>query len=217
MNQIIDLTRTLEHGQPGVEFQQKFTVAEKGWNAKTLHLYSHTGTHMDAPIHFGVSEKTIDQIPMSRLWVKGNLVEVELSEDRALLMPDPILNSLGEDLTGQAVLIATGWSQHFDNYKRFRDGLPRISEPLARELVARKVGIVGVEGPSVADVNHLDEVTLIHKILLGGDVIIVEGLVNLDLIGQREFQFGAMPLKIGGGDGTPCRAFAVIDEKPEAR
>ena len=69
--------------------------------------------------------------------------------------------------------------------------------------------MLGVETPSIADVNNLPEVTLIHKILLGGGVNIVEGLTNLDALapGEKVF-FAALPLKIAGGDGCPCRAFA---------
>jgi kynurenine formamidase len=61
----------------------------------------------------------------------------------------------------------------------------------------------------VADVNNLQEVTEIHLILLGGGVIIVEGLTNLGSLTQERVLFGAMPLKVEGGDGCPCRAFAI--------
>jgi len=64
MKKIIDLTRTLRPGMHGVEFEQKYTVADKGWNARTLHLYSHCGTHADAPIHVETSNRTIDQIEL---------------------------------------------------------------------------------------------------------------------------------------------------------
>ena len=90
----------------------------------------------------------------------------------------------------------------------FKSGLPRISEELAHWCVEKKVGILGVEPQSVADVSDLDEVTLIHRILLGGGVTIVEGLVNLDLIPEDRCFFAALPLKIHRGDGSPCRAFA---------
>ena len=71
--------------------------------------------------------------------------------------------------------------------------------------------MLGVEAPSVADVNNLEELTEIHRILLEGDVIIVEGLANLDRIEQEQFLFAALPLKVRGGDGAPCRAFAITD------
>jgi kynurenine formamidase len=96
----------------------------------------------------------------------------------------------------------------------YRDALPRLSEELARWCVQHRVGLVGVEPPSVADVNNREEITLIHRTLLAGDVIIVEGLANLDLLRDERVLFGAMPLKIEGGDGSPCRAFALEGMPP---
>jgi len=84
-----------------------------------------------------------------------------------------------------------------------------VSEKLARWCVENKVRLLGVESPSVADVNNLAEVTLIHKILLGGGVVIVEGLTGLDGLTQEKVFFAALPLKIEAGDGSPCRAFAI--------
>ena len=210
MNQIIDLTMTLAHGQPGVEFETKYTVQDDGWNARTLHLYSHTGTHMDAPFHFGVSNQTIEEISLKRLLVKGYVIDFPVSEPQTLI-PVDVLKPIAKVIKpGEAVLLKTGWSKHFGDPKLYRNGLPRISEALAQKMVELKIGIVGVEPPSIADVNDLHEVTLIHQILLGGDVIIVEGLTNLNAIPAGEFTFGAMPLKIADGDGTPCRAFAMV-------
>jgi kynurenine formamidase len=97
----------------------------------------------------------------------------------------------------------------------YRDGLPRLSEALARWCVERKVRLLGVEPPSIADVNNLAEVTLIHRILLGGRVVIVEGLTNLDQLQAEQVFFVALPLKPLGGDGSPCRALAIEGIPPE--
>jgi kynurenine formamidase len=131
MTRIIDLTLTLRHGMRGVEFETLHTVSAHGWNSRTLHLYSHSGTHMDAPHHFEAGTGTIDQIPL-------------------------------EDC-----------------------------------LMAAWVA------------NNLEEVTIMHRILLGGGIVIVEGLTNLEALRQERVFFGALPLKIDGGDGSPCRAFAM--------
>ena len=64
MPRIIDLTIPLENGLRGMSIEPARTLEKDGWNAMTLHLYSHCGTHMDAPIHFGVSDHTIDQVPL---------------------------------------------------------------------------------------------------------------------------------------------------------
>lgn len=68
---------------------------------------------------------------------------------------------------------------------------------------------LGVEPPSVADVNNRAELTRIHRILLGGGVTLVEGLTGLDQLALPRVFFIAAPLKIEGGDGCPCRAFAM--------
>ena len=69
---------------------------------------------------------------------------------------------------------------------------------------------MGVEPPSVADVNNIAEVTEIHRILLGADITIVEGLKNLHTIEQDQIEFIALPLKLRDGDGSPVRALARI-------
>jgi kynurenine formamidase len=74
--------------------------------------------------------------------------------------------------------------------------------------VANQVRILGVEPPSVADVNNRTEITRIHKLLLEGGVTIVEGLAHLDALTQPRVFFHALPLKLAGGDGCPVRAFA---------
>ena len=118
----------------------------------------------------------------------------------------------GQVQPGDALLLRTGWSQFADRPDYYRDHFPRISVELAEWLVNRQVRLLGVETPSVADVNDLEEVTAVHKILLGGNVTIVESLTNLDQIAVSKVFFGALPLKIAAGDGAPCRAFAVEGE-----
>ena len=71
--------------------------------------------------------------------------------------------------------------------------------------------MIGVEPPSVAEINNASEVTDIHQILLSGGVVIVEGLSNLEALQRSKVFFVALPLKIEGGDGSPCRALAIED------
>jgi kynurenine formamidase len=77
--------------------------------------------------------------------------------------------------------------------------------------VAKKIRMLGVEPPSVADVNNAEELTAVHWVLLKGGVIIVEGLANLDEIHREKVTFMAFPLKVAGGDGSPVRALALED------
>ncbi len=61
----------------------------------------------------------------------------------------------------------------------------------------------------------MEELTLIHRILLGANITVVEGLTNLSAINQEKVFFIAAPLKIEGGDGCPCRAFAFEGITPD--
>ncbi len=206
---IIDLTLPLRPGMRGVEREPKFTVETNGWNAATWHLYSHAGTHMDAQIHFAAGPETIDQHAPARCMGPAWIVRVPVSEPRTLHTVAGLGAVAEKFRAGDSLLLHTGWSRHVDDPALYRDGLPRIGEELARWCVERRVKLLGVEGPSVADVNDLRELTLIHKILLGGGVTIVEGLTNLEqLAGERVF-FAALPLRLAEGDGCPVRAFAI--------
>lgn len=72
--------------------------------------------------------------------------------------------------------------------------------------------MIGVEPPSVADVNNISELTSVHQTLFHGGVLIVEGLANLDQLTQAEVGFIAVPLRIMGGDGCPVRAIAIEED-----
>lgn len=206
---IIDLTLALRPGMRGFAIEPKHRLERDGWNSSTLDLYSHAGTHMDAPVHFGCGPTTIDQWPIDRFLGPAVRVDLRPVEPGELIDLDRLGSLASGFPRGHSLVLQTGWSEHVDDPAIFRDGLPRIAEDLARWCVDNAVNILGVEAPSVADVNNLDEVTRIHTILLSGGVIIVEGLCNLDALPGNHFTLGAFPLRIENGDGCPCRAFAM--------
>ena len=86
---------------------------------------------------------------------------------------------------------------------------------MAHWCVKRGVATIGVEPPSVADVTNLEMLTEIHTILLGGGIIIVEGLANLDEISKTKVELIALPLKIEAGDGAPCRAIIIEQDEQD--
>ena len=91
----------------------------------------------------------------------------------------------------------------------YRDALPRIDIELAHWLVDRGVALLGVEPPSVAEVNDREELTSVHRVLLGGGVVIVEGLTHLDQIEPKTVELIVLPLRVLDGDGAPVRAVAI--------
>jgi len=213
MDAIIDLTVPLKPGMRGVSVSPAYTIDKDGWNAANWSIYSHAGTHVDAQIHFGAAPTTIDQVPLDAFCGRAWVAHLENVEPRAWLTPADLGAVADQVEPGDCLLLHTGWSLHIEDTALYRDGLPRISDELANWLVERKVKLIGVEAPSVADVNDLPEVTRIHKILLGAGVTICEGLCNLDKLGEKTF-FMALPLKLFGGDGSPARAVALQGYDP---
>jgi len=68
MARTVDLTLTYDKRIAQYSWSVARELEKDGWNARDLHIYSHAGTHMDAPVHFGANDQTIDQIPPERLF-----------------------------------------------------------------------------------------------------------------------------------------------------
>jgi kynurenine formamidase len=206
---ITDLTLTYQEGMRGVSFETAKTKEVDGWNARTLHLYSHAGTHMDAPFHFDVNDQTIDDFEVSRFVCDSWVVPIDAYPKQKLRLEDL---GMFADLIGKGdgVILHTGWSEFVDESK-YREELPGIHESLAYWFVDKGINMLAVEPPSIADVMDLKEVTKIHEILLGGDIIIVEGLTNLVALTKEKVKLVALPLKIKDGDGAPARVIAMED------
>ena len=205
---IIDLSLTMRTGMRGIGWDTHTTLAEEGWNSRTLHLYSHATTHMDAPRHFFERGLTIDYQDLNKCIGPAFVVDLgEVAPRQLIEVADlgPLAKKIGP---GDRLLFKSGWSKRVDE-PAYRDELPRISLELAEFLAAKLVALVGVEPPSVAAVNDLEEITAVHRTLLGAGVVIVEGLCNLDQLTQEQVTFIALPLKVEDGDGTPVRAIAI--------
>jgi predicted dehydrogenase/kynurenine formamidase len=205
---VVDLSLAIDNQLRGASIQPAKTIAADGWNATTLVLYSHCGTHMDAPVHFIEGAATIDQQVLDVCRGPARVLDLHGVQPRELITPGHLAPWADVIVPGDRLLFRTDWYRRLGTGE-YRDGLPRISVELAHWLVAKQVAMLGVEPPSVADVNNLAELTEVHQTLFRGNVLIVEGLARLDQLTREVVEFIALPLKIVRGDGCPVRAIAV--------
>jgi len=205
---LTDLTHAFAPGFEGYRSAAAKTKSEDGWNARELTFYSHAGTHMDAPRHFIDDGPTLEQLDLGQCVGPCRLVNLAPIEPRALITVESLGADAEEIRPGERLLLRSDWHKR-RGAPEYRHGLPRVSEELARWFAAKPIAFLGVEPPSVADVNSLTEVTLIHEILLGAGIVIAEGLRDLDKIREPVFELVALPLKIEGGDGCPARVIAL--------
>ncbi len=195
----INATMPVDPADPPPNIQAVAQVEQDGYTLHTVTLGTHTGTHMDAPIHMIVGGKTLDQFPVDAFVGRGRLIVLidktyDIGQVRA-----------ADIQAGDVVLFRTGMSDLSGEPSYFSD-YPAISEEIAQFLVEKRVKMVGVDacGP-----DH--DPFPVHKILLGADVLILENLTNLKTLEGKDFTVFALPLALED-DGAPARVIAEIKE-----
>lgn len=206
---IVDLTLTLAHGMRGVAIHPHTRIATEGYNTTNLTLYSHAGTHMDAPLHFLDGGATIDQWDLQKCVGPALVLDLTHKAPNSLITVEDVAPYADQIGPGVRLLLRTDWDAHAA-LPDYRTHFPRITRALATWLVERGVWLVGVQTPSVASLADREELRDVHQILLRGQVVIVECLAHLDQL-PAAVTLIALPLKIQGGDGSPVRAVAMIN------
>ena len=174
---------------PGDPMPEKQTLCstDRGdlYNLTAFSMCAHNGTHIDAPFHFLGEGKTVDRMPpetfLGRCYVARHSGLVTGAEARDIL----------ERAAGaQRILIA---------------GPATVTEEAAQIFATGPVCLLGSESQSVGP----EEAPMaVHKILLGREIALLEGLVLTD-VPQGHYFLSALPLNLAGADGAPCRACLI--------
>jgi arylformamidase len=184
-------------GNPGVELERVEAIADgDAANVSGLSLGVHTGTHVDAPLHFIDGAPGAEGIPLDAL--VGPAVVVDATEVEALGGAE--LEGLGIPEGAERVLLKTRNSELWGQNAFTRDFL-RLDGSGARFIVARGVRTLGIDYLSIGDPEA-------HRELLGAGVVPVEGL-DLRKIDPGEYTFLCLPLDVVGSDGAPARAILM--------
>lgn len=168
-------------------------------NVTLLRHTSHTGTHLDAPWHFIDSGRRLDSILLGRLI--GDCVVCDLTEiDHNVTASD--LVAAGIPAGTSRLLLKTRNSKLWDDPRHaFHEGFIGIDPSGARWLIEHDVDLIGIDYLSVEAYAGDGET---HRILLGAEVVIVEGL-DLRHIDPGAYRLICLPLRLGDLDGAPCR------------
>ena len=199
---IIDLSVPLNEntpvypGDPATKIEPAGVLAKDGFNDNYISIGTHVGTHIDAPLHMLDNGASLDKVSIEQFVGKGRLVEVTGTSFEDVL-------SAGIQ-AGDIVLFHTGMSDKYHDPVYFED-YPAMSEEVAAYLVNTKVKMIGVDTVSVDNQDGFP----IHKILLAGNVLIIENLTNLNQLTRKEFKVYALPLNLQI-DGSPARVIAEI-------
>jgi kynurenine formamidase len=167
-----------------------------------IEMVANTGTYLDSPFHRYADGKDLSELPLRSL---ANLDTVVIrATDRTEIDADLFE---GVALNGKAVLVHTGWSEHWktDQYFNGHPYLTAKAANLLRDAGAVLVGIDSLNIDSTADMSRP-----VHTTLLAAEIPIVEHMTNLDALPVGDFRFFAVPVKVKDFGTFPVRAFAIL-------
>jgi arylformamidase len=186
-------------GDPAFSLESVYTVAADGVAVSRLTLGSHTGTHVDAPAHLQLGGMTVDRLSLERLCGPAlvahipTLTHVTAADLARAAIPDNC----------QRLLLRTANSERGPQRARAFDAdYVALAPDAAAYLAARGLLLVGIDALSVDPFKAEDLPA--HHALLGGGVIVVEGL-DLSEAPSGACRLVCLPLRLVGADGAPAR------------
>ncbi|NJC14649.1 kynurenine formamidase [Micromonospora profundi] len=182
---------------PGTEF-----------HVSRIDMIANTGTYLDTPAHRWSRGDDLTEVSLDRLAdLPGVVVRVPAGTravDRLMLAP--------YEVTGRAVLLHTGWAEHFGTERYSAPEAPYLTGDAAQALADAGAALVGIDSINIDDMGpQAGGVRPAHSTLLAAGIPIVEHLTGLDALPPSGFRFTAAPPMVRGMGTFPVRAFAVVD------
>lgn len=205
--QMVDLTIPIFHGiesypgEPGGAFLPFASIQRNGFLSHQLLLYSHGGTHVDAPSHFLPKGSDVMAMPLEQLIGPVVVADVDVHE-REIGLND--IHWSRDLRSGDRVLLRTGWGSHWGRDDYF-EAFPNIGLETAEYVATQGVVLLGLDTPT----PHAHKAQEVHEILLKRNIIIIEGLINLEKISSTQGVLICLPLPGVGLDGAPARVVFV--------
>jgi kynurenine formamidase len=215
MAAVIDITGPIREGMwsygpplPPVRIEPVARLEREGWKGHRLGLHTLAGTYLETADHLLPSRRTIDEMPADRFVRRAVIAQLADKEELERITAEELEAAAGAELSpGDALLVATGWDRRWDT-EGFVDRCPHFSEGAMRWVVERDVGLLGVDIPCVQDPRH-DDGELNRMFFAGADRLLLAPLVGLRQAGRKRWTLAALPLRIPGVCGTPCRAVLI--------
>lgn len=188
-------------GDPSANISPKIKFSEKGYNVLSICMGTHSGTHLDVPLHILDGGASVDRIALEKFAGEAIFAEILKNKNEKITLKE--IKNL--DLkSGDILIVRTGWEENKYGKNYFRD-FPYFSIEAADYIISKKIKSIGADIPAV---DGPEQNGAFHRKMMNAGIIIIEALVNLkQVVGKRIF-FTALPLNIKDADGSPVRAAA---------
>jgi kynurenine formamidase len=169
-----------------------------------IDMVANTGTYLDAPSHRWADGVDLSGLALESLALLPGAV---VSEEGPAIDADAFVGLAA--VAGAAVLVHTGWDQHWGTDAYGGPGAPFLTSAAAQALVDAGAALVGIDSVNIDDTS--DGTRPAHSILLRAGIPIVEHLRGLEqLVDAGPFTFTAVPVPVRGMGTFPVRAFAAV-------
>ena len=214
---LLDLSQPLYHGAPNcpvhppVVFKRTLDHPETGWCMEEIAMATHTGSHLDAPLHKIAGGASIGQLPLEGFAGPAMIADLRGLAAGEAIMPDALAKKLTGELTAKILLIATGWGERRAMSDEWLHHSPYLHPDAARWLVSQGICGVGIDHFSIGGMSAANEAT--HSILLGAGIWILEELrfPPESFLIPQPVKFWALPLNWPGCSGAFCRPVIELE------
>jgi arylformamidase len=210
---VVDLTAPLGVNtvcypdDPQYEKTWYFRMPEAVANVSKIDAGLHSGTHVDAPLHFIEGARDVCEMPLDSFFGPAIAIDAPKQPGEEIEPSD----FDGKDIhPGDIVLVRTGWGERINTPRLFDDGWPGFAPVAIDALIDKGVRAIGFDSPAVDSPNGAANGFPAHKKALAAGLPIYETVYNLDKVAGKRFLFFGVPLRIEEGEGSPVRAFAIL-------
>ena len=214
----IDLSQPVYHDSPNCPAHPPVRVEilkdhpDSGWRVELLTIASHTGSHVDAPLHKIAGGASLDDIPLERWCGPAFIADLRGLSANGRITAAALQQQLPRDLADRIVLLATGWGDRRARSDEWLHHSPCLSEDGARWLVERRVRGVGIDHYSIGGGTEPTN-ERVHTILLGAGVWVVEELrfPPEAFAVPQPVQYIGLPTNFRGFSGSFCRPVLMVE------
>lgn len=176
-----------------------------------LTLASHTGSHVDAPLHKIAGGRAIDEMPLETFAGPARIADLRDSTADRAITAAVLQQALPATLTDTIVLLASGWGDRRAKSDEWLYHSPFLAPEGAQWLVDRKIRAVGIDHYSIGGSRDPDN-TRTHEILLGAGLWVVEDLRFPPEVFAlpQPLTFFSLPINLRAHSGGFCRPVVVV-------
>ena len=160
------------------------------YNLTSFSMCAHNGTHIDAPSHFINGAKNVDQIDLSKFVGDAFVADFD----------GIVTESDARVIIEKARAISSECSKRI-----LLKGKTTVSLEAAKVFAESEINLLGNESQTV---GPEDAPMAVHKVLLGSEVVLLEG-VRLACVPEGAYFLSAAPINLAGAEGSPCRAILI--------